>query len=166
MRIGFGYDVHRLVAGRKLIIGGVQVPYEKGLEGHSDADVLLHAICDGLLGALGEGDIGKHFPNTDPRFRGIPSLSLLQSVAAMMAERRLTVENLDTTIVAERPMIGPYIPQMVEKIAETLDIPGQRVNVKATTSEGLGFVGEGKGIVAYAVVLLTEVSNPQAQALS
>jgi 2-C-methyl-D-erythritol 2,4-cyclodiphosphate synthase len=166
MRIGFGYDVHRLVAGRKLIIGGVQVPYEKGLEGHSDADVLLHAICDGLLGALGEGDIGKHFPNTDPRFRGIPSLSLLQSVAAMMAERRLTVENLDTTIVAERPMIGPYIPQMVEKIAETLDIPGQRVNVKATTSEGLGFVGEGKGIVAYAVVLLTEVSNLQAQVLS
>jgi 2-C-methyl-D-erythritol 2,4-cyclodiphosphate synthase len=165
MLIGFGYDVHRLVEGRKLIIGGVQIPYEKGLEGHSDADVLLHAICDGLLGAMGQGDIGKHFPNTDPRFRGIPSLSLLQSVAAMMAERRLTVGNLDTTIVAERPMIGPYIPQMVEKIAETLDIPDQRVNVKATTSEGLGFVGEGKGIVAYAVVLLAEASGSQVQVL-
>ena len=161
MLVGFGYDVHRLVEGRKLIIGGVQIPYEKGLEGHSDADVLLHAICDGLLGAMGEGDIGKHFPNTDPRFRGIPSLNLLQSVAALMADRRLTVENLDTTIVAERPMIGPYIPQMVEKIAETLDIPGRIINVKATTSEGLGFVGEGKGIVAYAVVLLTEVSGSQ-----
>lgn len=166
MLVGFGYDVHRLVEGRKLIIGGVQIPYEKGLEGHSDADVLLHSICDGLLGAMGEGDIGKHFPNTEPRFRGIPSLHLLQSVAAMMAERRLTVENLDTTIVAERPMIGPYIPQMVEKIAKTLDIPGRRVNVKATTSEGLGFVGEGKGIVAYAVVLLKEVSGSQVQVTS
>ncbi len=165
MLIGFGYDVHRLVEGRKLVIGGVQIPYEKGLEGHSDADVLLHAICDGLLGAMGEGDIGKHFPNTNPRFRGISSLSLLQSVVSMMAKQRLTVENLDTTIVVERPMMGPYIPQMVEKIAETLDISSRRVNVKATTSEGLGFVGQGKGIVAYAVVLLKEVSSPQVQAL-
>jgi 2-C-methyl-D-erythritol 2,4-cyclodiphosphate synthase len=165
MLIGFGYDVHRLVEGRKLIIGGVQIPYEKGLAGHSDADVLLHAICDGLLGAMGEGDIGKHFPNTEPRFRGIASLGLLQSVAAMMAERRLIVGNLDTTIVAERPMIGPYIPQMVEKIAETLDIPRRRINVKASTSEGLGFVGEGKGIVAYAVVLLAEASGSQVQVL-
>ena len=155
MRIGFGYDVHRLVEGRRLILGGVQVPYQKGLEGHSDADVLLHALCDGLLGAMGEGDIGRHFPNTEPRFRGISSLQLLKDVGTMMAERSLTVENLDTTVVAEQPLIGPYIPQMVEKIATTLEIPAARVNVKATTSEGLGFIGEGEGIVAYAVVLLT-----------
>jgi len=154
MRAGFGYDVHRLVKGRKLILGGVKVPFAKGLGGHSDADVLLHAICDGLLGAMGEGDIGKHFPVTDPRFRGVSSLRLLQAVAMMMAERGLTVENVDSTVVAEQPMIGPYIPQMVEKIAEALETPPQRINVKATTSEGLGFVGQGKGIVAYAFVLL------------
>ncbi len=164
MRIGFGYDVHRLVEGRRLILGGVQVPYKKGLEGHSDADVLLHALCDGLLGAMGEGDIGRHFPNTEPRFRGISSLQLLKNVGTMMAERSLAVENLDTTVVAEQPLIGPYIPQMVEKIAATLEIPAARVNVKATTSEGLGFIGEGEGIVAYAVVLLTsrpDVISPQ-----
>src|SRR4030065_2462356 len=112
MRIGTGYDVHRLVEGRKLIIGGVDIPYEKGLEGHSDADVLLHAVCDGLLGAMGEGDIGKHFPNTDPQFRGISSLKLLNIVASMVAERSLTVENLDTTVIAEQPRIRPYVPQM------------------------------------------------------
>ena len=154
MRIGFGYDVHRLVSGRKLILGGVQIPHEKGLEGHSDADVLLHALCDGILGAMGEGDIGKHFPNTDPRFRGISSLELLKSVALKMARRKWNVENLDTTVVAEQPMIGPYIPQMVEKIAGVLKIRASRVNIKATTSEGMGFIGEKKGIVAYAVVLL------------
>jgi 2-C-methyl-D-erythritol 2,4-cyclodiphosphate synthase len=154
MRIGFGYDVHRLVSGRKLILGGVQIPHEKGLEGHSDADVLLHALCDGILGAMGEGDIGKHFPNTDPRFRGISSLELLKTVASMMARQKWYVENLDTTVVAEQPMIGPYIPQMVDQIAGTLQIPAGKINIKATTSEGLGFIGEKKGIVAYAVVLL------------
>ena len=159
MRIGFGYDVHRLVEGRKLILGGVQVPYKKGLEGHSDADVLLHALCDALLGAMGEGDIGRHFPNTELRFQGISSLRLLQNVATMMAERSLAVENLDTTVVAEQPLIGPYIPQMVEKIATTLEIPAGRVNIKATTSEGLGFIGEGKGVVAYAIVLVTSKSD-------
>jgi len=159
MRIGFGYDVHRLVSGRKLILGGVQIPHEKGLEGHSDADVLLHAICDGILGAMGEGDIGKHFPNTDPRFRGISSLELLKTVALMMARQKWNVENLDTTVVAEQPMIGPYIPQMVEKISGALEIPASRVNIKATTSEGLGFVGEEKGIVAYAVVSLKGVRS-------
>jgi 2-C-methyl-D-erythritol 2,4-cyclodiphosphate synthase len=159
MRIGFGYDIHRLVEGRKLILGGVEIPFQKGLEGHSDADVLLHALCDGLLGAMGEGDIGKHFPNTEPRLRGISSLKLLKNVATMMAERSLTVENLDTTVVAEQPLIGPYIPQMVEEIATALGISAGRVNVKATTSEGLGFIGEGKGIVAYAVVLLTSESD-------
>jgi len=154
MRVGFGYDVHPLVAGRKLILGGVEISHEKGLEGHSDADVLLHAVCDALLGAMGEGDIGKHFPNTDPRFRGISSLRLLKMVATKLSELELTVENLDTTVVAEEPRLGPHIPQMAERIAETLKIPAQRVNIKATTSEGLGFVGEGKGIVAHAIVLL------------
>jgi len=154
MRLGFGYDVHRLVSDRNLILGGVQIPHEKGLEGHSDADVLLHAICDAILGAMGEGDIGKHFPNTDPRFRGISSLELLKSVASMMARQKWNVENLDSTVVAEQPMIGPYINQMVEKIAGALKIPAGKLNIKATTSEGLGFIGEEKGIVAYAVVLL------------
>ena len=159
MRMGFGYDVHRLVSDRKLILGGVQIPHEKGLEGHSDADVLLHAICDAILGAMGEGDIGQHFPNTDPRFRGISSLELLKSVASMMVRQKWNVENVDTTVVAEQPMIGPYIHQMVEKIAGALEIPASRVNIKATTSEGLGFVGERKGIVAHAVVLLKRVRS-------
>jgi 2-C-methyl-D-erythritol 2,4-cyclodiphosphate synthase len=157
MLIGFGYDIHRLVEGRRLIMGGVDIPYEKGLEGHSDADVLLHAVCDGLLGAMGEGDIGKHFPNTDPQFRGISSLKLLNIVASMVAERSLTVENLDTTVIAEQPRIRPYVPQMRTKIAETMNISEGKVNIKATTSEGLGFVGEGRGIVAYAIVLLKKV---------
>jgi 2-C-methyl-D-erythritol 2,4-cyclodiphosphate synthase len=157
MLIGFGYDIHRLIEGRKLILGGVQIPHLKGLDGHSDADVLLHAICDGLLGAMGQGDIGKHFPNTDPQFRGISSLTLLSIVASMVADRRLRVENLDTTVVAEEPRIVPFIPQMRAQIAQNLNMAEGKINIKATTSEGLGFVGEGKGIVAYAVVLLKEV---------
>jgi len=154
MRIGFGYDVHRLVEGRKLVIGGVEIPHEKGLAGHSDADVLLHAICDGLLGAMGEGDIGKHFPDTDPQFRGISSLKLLRRVTAILAERNLWVGNLDTMVIAEQPRIMPYIPSMKARIAEAMQIAEEKVNIKATTSEGLGFVGEGEGIAAYAVVLL------------
>ena len=154
MLIGFGYDVHRLVEGRKLIIGGVEIPYEKGLAGHSDADVLLHAICDGLLGAMGEGDIGKHFPDTDPQFRGISSLKLLHLVTVILAKRSLTVGNLDTMVIAEQPCIMPYIPSMRAQIATTMHIAEEKVSIKATTSEGLGFVGEGKGIAAYAVVLL------------
>lgn len=156
MRIGFGYDVHPLVEGRKLILGGVDIPFAKGLEGHSDADVLLHAICDGILGALGEGDIGKHFPNTDHRLKGISSLRLLESVASMLAEKSFHVENLDSTLVAENPPIGPYLPCMAEQIARVLRIAPRQVNIKATTSEKLGFIGEGKGIAAYAVVLLEE----------
>lgn len=156
MRIGFGYDVHPLVKGRKLILGGVEIPFEKGLEGYSDADVLLHAICDGILGALGEGDIGKHFPNTDPRFKGISSLRLLEGVASRLSEKFFLVENLDSTVVAENPQIGPYIPRMAEQIARVLRIAPRQVNIKATTSEHLGFIGEGKGIAAYAVVLLKE----------
>jgi 2-C-methyl-D-erythritol 2,4-cyclodiphosphate synthase len=159
MRIGFGYDVHPLVEDRKLILGGVEIPFEKGLEGHSDADVLLHAICDGILGALGEGDIGKHFPNTDPQFKGISSLQLLRAVAVKMEEKNFILGNLDSTVVAERPKIGPFIPQMKEQIAGALRISPQRINIKATTTEGLGFIGEGKGMAAYAVVLLKEVQN-------
>jgi 2-C-methyl-D-erythritol 2,4-cyclodiphosphate synthase len=161
MRIGFGYDVHPLVEGRKLILGGVEIPFEKGLEGHSDADVLLHALCDAILGALGEGDIGKHFPNTDPRFRGISSLRLLEAVASLLPEKLFGVENLDVSVVAEKPRIAAYIPRMIEQISRVLNLAPERVNIKATTSEGLGFVGEGKGIAAYAVVLLKEVPRPE-----
>jgi 2-C-methyl-D-erythritol 2,4-cyclodiphosphate synthase len=162
LRIGFGYDVHRLAEGRKLILGGVEIPSEKGLQGHSDADVLLHAICDGLLGAMGEGDIGRHFPDTDPRFKDISSLNLLQAVALKMGSFNFVAENIDSTVVAEKPRLSPYIPRMVEKIARALDLHLSQVNVKATTSEGLGFVGGGKGIAAYAVVLLRKVSAPKA----
>ena len=164
MRIGFGYDVHPLVEGRRLILGGVEIPFEKGLEGHSDADVLLHAVCDALLGALGEGDIGKHFPNNDPRYRGISSLRLLEAVASMMTERFLALENLDVSVVAEKPQIAAYIPRMSEQISRVLNLAPERVNIKATTSEGLGFIGEGKGMAAYAVVLLKEVPRPDFQA--
>jgi 2-C-methyl-D-erythritol 2,4-cyclodiphosphate synthase len=165
MRIGFGYDVHPLVEGRKLILGGVEIPFEKGLEGHSDADVLLHALCDAILGALGEGDIGKHFPNTDPRFRGISSLRLLEAVASLLPEKLFGVENLDVSVVAEKPRIAAYIPRMIEQISRVLNLAPERVNIKATTSEGLGFVGEGKGIAAYAVVLLKEVPRPEFEAV-
>ena len=164
MRIGFGYDVHPLVEGRRLILGGVEIPFEKGLEGHSDADVLLHAVCDAVLGALGEGDIGKHFPNNDPRYRGISSLRLLEAVASMMTERFLALENLDVSVVAEKPQIAAYIPRMSEQISRALNLAPERVNIKATTSEGLGFIGEGKGMAAYAVVLLKEVPRPDFQA--
>ena len=164
MRIGFGYDVHPLVEGRKLILGGVEIPFEKGLEDHSDADVLLHALHDALLGALGEGDIGKHFPNTDPRFRGISSLRLLEAVASLLPEKLFGVENLDVSVVAEKPQIAPHIPRMIEQISRVLNLAPERVNIKATTSEGLGFVGEGKGMAAYAVVLLKEVPRPEFEA--
>ncbi len=137
-----------------MVLGGTEIAHSRGLEGHSDADVLLHAICDGILGALGDGDIGQHFPNTDPRYQGISSLILLERVAARVAERKLRVANVDSTVVAEEPRIGPYVPRMVENIAGVLKISPRAVNVKATTSEGLGFVGEKKGMVAFAVVLL------------
>jgi len=156
MRIGFGYDVHPLVEGRKLILGGVEIPFPKGLAGHSDADALLHALCDALLGAMGEGDIGRHFPDTDPRFGGISSLRLLEAVASSLSRRFFAVENVDLTVVAEKPRIAPYVPRMVEGIARVLNLAPGQVNIKATTSEGLGFVGEGRGIAAYAVALLKE----------
>lgn len=154
MRIGFGYDVHPLVEGRKLILGGVEIPFSKGLAGHSDADVLVHAICDSLLGALGEGDIGRLFPNHNSRFAGISSLILLQEVISLVKKKGYLVANVDTTVLIEEPKISSYFPQMVENIGEILRISSQQINIKATTSEGLGFVGEKKGIAAYAVTLL------------
>lgn len=154
MRIGTGYDVHRLVEGRKCIIGGVEIPYEKGLLGHSDADVLLHAVMDALLGAAALGDIGKHFPDTDPAYKGISSVKLLEHVAELLEENLFLVENIDATIIAQAPKMRPHIDQMRENIARALGIEVGQVNVKATTEEGLGFTGRGEGISAQAVCLL------------
>lgn len=156
MRIGHGYDVHRLVEGRKLILGGVDIPYGKGLLGHSDADVLLHALMDALLGAAALGDIGMHFPDTDERYRGADSMELLRVVASMLFERGFVVENVDCTILAQRPKLAPHISQMRENMAAALGIAPERVSVKATTEEGLGFTGEGLGIAAHAVALILE----------
>lgn len=155
MRIGTGYDVHRLVENRKCIIGGVEIPYELGLLGHSDADVLLHAIMDALLGAAALGDIGKHFPDSDPAYKGISSIKLLEHVAELLTENLFLVENIDATIIAQAPKMGPHIDQMRENIAGALGIEVSQVNVKATTEEGLGFTGKGEGISAQAVCLLT-----------
>lgn len=155
MRIGTGYDVHRLAESRKCIIGGVEIPYELGLLGHSDADVLLHAIMDALLGAAALGDIGKHFPDSDPAYKGISSIKLLEHVAELLTENLFLVENIDATIIAQAPKMGPHIDQMRENIAGALGIEVSQVNVKATTEEGLGFTGKGEGISAQAVCLLT-----------
>ena len=155
MRIGMGYDVHRLVEGRKLIMGGVEIPYEKGLLGHSDADVLLHAISDALLGAAALGDIGKHFPDTDPDYEGISSVVLLQKVGELLEEHFFLIENIDATIIAQAPKMRPYIDTMRKNIADALGIEISQVNVKATTEEGLGFTGTGEGISAQAICMLT-----------
>lgn len=155
MRIGMGYDVHRLVEDRELIIGGVNIPYEKGLLGHSDADVLLHAIMDALLGAAALGDIGKHFPDTDPAYKGISSLVLLQKVGELLAEKSFLIENIDATIIAQAPKMRPHIDIMRENIAKALGLDVEFVNVKATTEEGLGFTGTGEGISAQAICMLT-----------
>ena len=154
MRVGIGYDVHRLVEGRKLIMGGVDIPYEKGLLGHSDADVLLHAIKDALLGAAALGDIGRHFPDTDERYRGASSIKLLVAVHALLEEKGYGVNNIDATIIAQKPKMAPYIGEMRENISRALKIEVDRVNVKATTTEGLGFTGTGEGIAAQAIVSL------------
>ena len=156
MRIGHGYDVHRLVEGRKLILGGVYIPWEKGLLGHSDADVLLHALMDALLGAAALGDIGKHFPDTDEQYRGADSMALLRHVWRILSEQGYTVGNVDCTILAQRPKLAPHIQQMRENIASALSVSVDRVSVKATTEEGLGFTGEGLGIAAHAVALIHE----------
>ena len=154
MRIGQGFDVHQLVAGRRLVIGGVEIAHDKGLLGHSDADVLLHALCDALLGAAALGDIGKHFPDSDARFKGIDSRELLRQVAKLLADRGRRVVNVDATIIAEAPRMAPHIPKMVANIAEDLGIEPHYVNVKATTTEKLGFAGRGEGIAAQAVCLV------------
>ena len=156
MRIGHGYDVHRLVEGRKLILGGVEIPFEKGLLGHSDADVLLHALMDALLGAAALGDIGKHFPDSDPRYEGADSVALTRAVAAMIREHGYRVGNVDCTVLAQRPKLAPYIPRMRQTVADALGIALERVSVKATTEEGLGYTGEGLGIAVHAVALLEE----------
>jgi 2-C-methyl-D-erythritol 2,4-cyclodiphosphate synthase len=151
---GIGWDSHRLVAGRPLILGGVTIPYERGLHGHSDADVLAHAIVDALLGAAGLGDIGEHFPDTDPRWAGADSLELLRAVVAMVAERGHTVVHVDTTVLMERPKLGPHKAEIRASLADALGVAGERVNVKASTGEGMGFVGRGEGVAALAVVTL------------
>lgn len=155
MRIGMGYDVHRLVPDRKLIMGGVEIPYELGLLGHSDADVLLHSIMDALLGAAALGDIGKHFPDSDPKYKGISSIKLMEHVAKLLEENHYIVENIDATIIAQKPKMRPYIDTMNENIANALGIELSRVNVKATTEEGLGFTGSGEGISSQAICMLS-----------
>lgn len=155
MRIGMGYDVHKLVEGRKLIIGGVDIPYEKGLLGHSDADVLLHAISDALLGAAALGDIGKHFPDTDPKYAGADSLKLLAEVGRLLEENFFMIENIDATIIAQAPKMRPHIDTMRQNIADALCIDISQVSVKATTEEGLGFTGTGEGISSQAICMLT-----------
>ena len=160
MRIGHGYDVHRLVEGRRLIIGGIEIPYEKGLLGHSDADVLLHAICDALLGAAALGDIGHLFPDSDPAYKGADSLALAREVTKLLHAKNYRIGNVDATILAQAPKLAPHIPLMRENLALALGIPVDAVSVKATTEEGLGFTGSGEGIAAHAVCLIEE--KPQA----
>lgn len=154
MRIGHGYDVHRLTESRKLILGGVEVPFEKGLLGHSDADVLVHAVMDALLGAAALGDIGQHFPDTDPAYAGADSLTLLDHVVSLIQEKGWHVENVDATILAQRPKLAPYLPEMRKNLAAHMEISLDQVNVKATTEEKLGFTGSGEGMAAHAVCLL------------
>ncbi|MCI8423942.1 MAG: 2-C-methyl-D-erythritol 2,4-cyclodiphosphate synthase [Lawsonibacter sp.] len=156
MRIGHGYDVHRLTKGRRLILGGVEIPYEKGLLGHSDADVLTHAVMDALLGAAGLGDIGRYFPDTDPAYARANSLNLLIHVRQLLWESGFSVGNVDVTVLAQHPKLAPYIPQMRDNLAQVMDVEPIQVNVKATTEEGLGFTGAGEGIAVHAVCLITE----------
>ncbi len=163
MRIGQGIDVHALAAGRKLVIGGVEIAYEKGLEGHSDADVLLHAVCDALLGAAALGDIGRHFPDSDARYKDADSRALLREVVRKLAQAGYRVVNVDATMVAQAPRLAPYMTRMIDNIAADLGIARDAVNVKATTSEGLGYTGRGEGIAAMAVVLIDEAASGRAR---
>lgn len=156
-RIGFGFDVHQLTAGRKLILGGVVIPFEKGLLGHSDADVLLHAICDALLGAAALGDIGKHFPDTDPLYKGISSITLLKHVIELLKQHGYEIGNIDVTVVLERPKIAPYVDSMKKNISVSLGIRENQISIKATTNEGMGFIGVGEGAVAYAVATINSL---------
>ena len=160
LRIGHGYDVHRLVPGRKLVLGGVEIPFDRGLLGHSDADVLTHAVMDALLGAAGLGDIGKLFPDSDPAYAGISSLVLLDRVAQRLREEGWQVGNVDATVIAQQPKLAPHIPQMRRELSRRLGLPQEQVNVKATTEEGLGFTGAGQGMAAHAVCLLEQTGRP------
>ena len=157
MKVGIGYDIHRLVTGRRLVLGGVEIPFEKGLSGHSDADVLTHSICDAILGALGKGDIGLHFPDSDPKYKDISSLILLGKVSEIMTEANFQVNNLDSVIIAQKPHLLPYIEDMKKNISRVLKISREVINIKATTNEGLGLIGQGEGIAAYAIVSLREI---------
>ena len=159
MRVGMGYDVHKLVEGRKLILGGVEIPYEKGLLGHSDADVMLHAVMDALLGAAALGDIGLHFPDTDPKYKGASSIKLLEHVGRLLEENGYMIENIDATIIAQRPKMRPHIDQMRENMAKALKIDVDQINVKATTEEGLGFTGSGEGISSQAICAIEKFTN-------
>lgn len=159
MRVGLGYDVHRLVEDRKLILGGVEIPFEKGLLGHSDADVLIHAIMDAILGAVGAGDIGKHFPDTDPRYAGISSVELLKYVTGLMKQEGYVIGNMDAIVIAQRPKVGKYFPAMKEILADAMDCTPSAINLKATTEEGLGFTGRQEGIASQAVCLLLKSSE-------
>jgi 2-C-methyl-D-erythritol 2,4-cyclodiphosphate synthase len=160
IRIGFGYDAHRLVPGRPLILGGVEIPFDRGLLGHSDADVLLHAICDALLGAVTLGDIGTHFPDTDLRWKGVSSLVFLRTVRELLGDAGFAVCNVDSTIVAQAPRLAPHIPYMSETIAGVLGLGARQVSIKAKTTEGMGFTGTGQGMAAYAVVTVSDTSKP------
>lgn len=155
-RIGFGYDTHRLVKGRSLVIGGVQIPYELGLEGHSDADVLIHSLMDAILGALGKGDIGIHFPDNDPAYKGIDSTLLLERIMSLASHDGYKINNSDSTIVAQRPKLAMYIQNMKDRLSQILEVSPDRINIKATTTEGMGFCGRGEGIAAYSVVSLVK----------
>lgn len=159
MRIGFGYDIHRLVSGKKLILGGVKIPFEKGLSGHSDADVLLHAISDALLGAMGLGDLGKHFPDTDEQYKGISSIFILRRVLILLHEKGYHLISIDSTVVTEEPLLAPYIEKMKETIVGEIGIEGVDINIKAKRNEGLGSIGRGEGIAAYAVCLIKKSSE-------
>jgi len=157
MKVGIGYDIHRLVTGRKLVLGGVEIPFEKGLSGHSAADVLAHSICDAILGALGKGDIGLHFPDTDSKYKDISSLILLGKVSEIMTEANFQVNNLDSIIIAQSPRLLSYIEEMKKNVSRVLNSSGEVINIKATTNEGLGLIGQGEGIAAYTIVSLTEL---------
>ncbi len=167
LRIGIGFDIHPLVEGRKLILGGVEIPYSKGLFGHSDADVLIHAICDAILGAISEGDLGRHFPDTDPQYRGMSSILLLNKVTKKAKAKGFRIVNMDATVAAQEPRLAEYIPQMIDKIGEALEIGTDRINIKATHPEGLGFSGRGEGIMAQSVILMEEMGkeNPNVEDL-
>ena len=157
MKVGIGYDIHRLVTGRKLVLGGVEIPFEKGLSGHSDADVLAHSICDAIIGALGKGDIGLHFPDTDPKYKDISSLILLGKVSEIMTEANFQINNLDSVIIAQSPRLLSYIEEMKKNVSRVLNSSREVINIKATTNEGLGLIGQGEGIAAYTIVSLTEL---------